>query len=91
MSRAEFLAAPLESLTGFWLALRCVTPCTKVAYVPLKLMAARHGGRLTLGDALKRLRCGYCAARAASASITDHPNDSDHGGQRARWKVELVP
>jgi hypothetical protein len=91
MSRADFLKAPIGSLTDFWLGLRCASPCTKVAYVPLKLMAARKGAALKLGDALKRLRCDHCGVAPVSASLTDHTNDSDQGGQRARWKVELVP
>jgi hypothetical protein len=90
-SRAEFLAAPIGSLTDFWLGLRCALPCTKVAYVPLKLMAARNGTALKLGEALKRFRCDHCGGAPTSASLTDHTNDSDQGGQRSTWKVELVP
>jgi hypothetical protein len=89
MLRDEFLAAPIGELTDFWLGLRCGPPCTKVAYVPLKLMAARNGAGLKLGDALKRLRCEHCGAAPASGSITDHPNDGDEGGERSSWALEL--
>jgi hypothetical protein len=59
MSRADFLAAPIGMLTDFWLGLRCALPCTKIAYVPLKLMAARKGAALKLGDAVKRRSAGF--------------------------------
>jgi hypothetical protein len=54
-------------------------------------MAARNGTALKLGDALKRMRCDHCGVAPVSASLTDHTNDSDQGGQRSSWKVELMP
>jgi hypothetical protein len=89
MSRAEVLATPIGSLADFWLGLRCALPCTKIAYVPLKLRAARNGTALKLGDALKRLRCNHCGVAPVSASLTDHTNDSDQGGQRSRIACSL--
>jgi hypothetical protein len=89
MSRDEFLAARIGDLTGNWLCLRCVPPCTKVSYFPLKLMAARHGRSHQLRAAMARLRCEQCAGRPTTIAITDHPNDSELGGQRATWLLEL--
>jgi hypothetical protein len=91
MSRDEFLAAPLGRLIDWWLRLHCGEGCSKVVCFPLKLMAARNGVRLKLGAALNRLRCEHCGAAPASAALTDHPNDSDQGGLRSSWKIELVP
>jgi hypothetical protein len=79
-----------SSAAGRWSNLRRSTAGirpfgTKIAYVPLKLMAARNGASLKLGDALKRLRCDRCGGEPVSASLTDHTNDGDQGGQRSSW------
>lgn len=52
----ELLATPIADLAGCWVPVRCTTRCTSSCYLPLKLMAAKHPGRLDRSAALVRVR-----------------------------------
>jgi hypothetical protein len=54
------LARRLDQLDPCWLEL---AGCCQIVYLPLPLMAARHGGALVLRDVLPRLRCSKCGRR----------------------------
>jgi len=90
--RAELLDAPIAELGMYWLGVRCTDRCNRTSYIPLKLMAARRGGRMRLRAVVKRLRCEHCKTPPASAWLTDYPVEGGgHGGQVATWRVELLP
>jgi hypothetical protein len=100
MSRTEFMAAMLFTLTPYWLGLRCGEGCNKVVLVPLKLMAARlrqarpgegRGRRMRLHEVLDRLRCEHCERGPVAAWLTDYPIDGHYGAHNATWRVELMP
>lgn len=88
-SRERALSAKLTALRDTWIAIRCPAPCTRVTYYPVNLLVARGFGRLTLEAVLRRLRCKHCGAQPSTATLTDHPNDGDTGGQRAQWSLLL--
>ena len=91
-SRDALLVTPIGELVGCWLGVRCTDRCNRPAYLPLKLLAAQHGGRLLLGSALQRLRCQVCATPPGEVWLTDHPiNDAAYGGVHATWSVALTP
>lgn len=90
-SRDELLATPLRELDGCWVGVRCGGACHRGScYLPLKLMAAKHGGWRTLSDVIARLGCRFCQTAPASMWLVDYPIETgDHGGRTATWRVDL--
>lgn len=93
-SKEGFLGSPLRDLLPLWLELRCdPAHCTKVVCAPIRLYAAKRGGRLLLQDLIARLRCAQCHERPVHACITDSPirvapHDAAEG---AKWWVIVAP
>lgn len=91
-SRDVLLVTPIGELADWWIGVRCTDRCNRPAYLPLRLMAARHGGRLLLRSVLQRLRCQVCATPPGKVWLTDHPiDDAAYGGVHATWSVPLAP
>jgi hypothetical protein len=89
-----FLDSPLRELGAYWLELRCDPDrCTKIAIVPLRMLAVQRGAERGLQDVLARMRCSSCGERPALARITDSPiKVAPHEtGQGAKWSVTLLP
>ncbi len=90
-SREEFLRTTLVEVLGCWLGLRCAG-CTKSGYLPLRLIANKHGSRCVIRAVIERLRCSRCQSGPASVWLVDYPVEgSEHGGQVASWHVDLFP
>jgi hypothetical protein len=89
-SRAELLETRICELVDCWVGVCCTDGCNRTSYLPLKLMAARQGGRTTLRGMLERLRCQLCRTPPSSSWVVDYPIESgDHGGQTATWRVDI--
>lgn len=67
---------PIFQMSDWWLTVRC--PKCGEAHLPLRLLAARRGWRLTLRAVVPRLKCKRCDARPASVDLVDTPQ-GDHG------------
>jgi hypothetical protein len=67
--RAAILASPLSELSGFCLAVDCLTPgCTGERTFAITDLATFYGGQRTVGDVLRRMRCaGVCGGRVGAA------------------------
>lgn len=90
-TREQLLASTVGQHLGCWLGIRC-GGCTKSAYIPLKLMAAKHGAHRRLDRVVARLRCAHCRSRPATVWLVDYPIENcDNGGRVATWSVELLP
>lgn len=76
MTREQLLDAQVQDLVGRWLGVWCAPPCTRLTYVPFKLIAKTRG-RMKLRDILTRLRCEGCGGRPARASVVDHPHEDE--------------
>ncbi len=70
--RSAILATPLADLTGFNLAVDCLTPgCRGERAFAIAALARFYGGSRTVGDVLRRMRCsGGCGARVGAAWLT---------------------
>lgn len=91
-SREELLETRIGDLLECWIGVRCLDRCHHSAFLPLKLLAAKHGGHVRLNSVLQRLRCQVCATPPGAAWLTDHPiTDLTYGGVHATWTVALVP
>lgn len=91
-SRDELLESRIGELVECWIGVRCLARCHHSAFLPLKLLAAKHGGHVLLRSVIQRLRCQVCATPPGEAWLTDHPiSDSAYGGVHATWAVGLVP
>jgi hypothetical protein len=73
--RAAILTTPLRDLTGFDLAVDCGTPgCRGERTYTMADLARSYGGQRTVGDVLRRMRCGHgCGAPVASAWLATGP------------------
>lgn len=90
-SREELLATPIAELVDCWVGVRCTDGCNRSGYLPLRLMAAKRGGRILLSDVVRRLRCEHCKTAPSSTWLVDYPIEgATHGGQVATWRVELA-
>lgn len=91
-SRDELLESRIGELVECWIGVRCLDRCNRSAFLPLRLMAAKHGGHLRVRAVLQRLRCEVCATPPGEAWLTDHPiTDTAYGGVHATWSVALAP
>jgi hypothetical protein len=67
--RAAILASPLSELTGFNLAVDCLSPgWSRERTFALADLATFYGGGRTVGDVLRRMRCSdACGGRVGAA------------------------
>jgi hypothetical protein len=66
--RVAILSSPLSQLTGFCLAVDCLTPGCRGD------LARIYGPSVTVGDVLRRMKCGFgCDAAVGVASLTTGP------------------
>lgn len=92
-TREQLLGSRVGELAGTWLYVRCPPPCTKTSYLPLKMLAKRHGHRL-LSAVLPRLKCEHCHQAPLEVRAVDHPFEGEKrndGPRVATWSVTLVP
>lgn len=91
LTRDQFLASDLRALTGYWLRIRCIPPCTKVTFVPMQLLASRARRGITLAGALARLRCKDCGALPKEAAVVDDLGGGDPGAVVPAREVVVMP
>ncbi len=73
--RVAILASPLVELTGFCLAVDCLTPgCSGERMFAVTELAGFYSGQTTVGEVLRRMRCsGDCGGRVRAAWLTTGP------------------
>jgi hypothetical protein len=73
--RVAILGSPLHELTGFYLAVDCLTRgCAGERAYAIAELAAFYRPDRTVGDVLRRMRCsGGCRGRLAAAWLTTGP------------------
>jgi hypothetical protein len=73
--RAAILARPLSELTGFNLAVDCLTPgCGGERSFAIAALASFYGRDRTIGNMLRRTRCsGVCSGRVEAAWLMTGP------------------
>jgi hypothetical protein len=71
--RAAILASPLHELTGFYLAVDCLTSdCARERTFAVAELA--YGSQRTVGEVLRRMRCaGGCGGRVGAAWLVTGP------------------
>jgi hypothetical protein len=83
------LTTPLAGLGRCWLELRGC--CRRIVFVPLPLLAEKHGAGVLLRDVLPRLRCQECGGKPAVMALVER---ADGGPRRAGspdgWRIDLV-
>jgi hypothetical protein len=78
--RTAILASPLRELTGFCLAVDCLTAgCRGERVYSITALAACYDGNATVGDALRQMRCAGCGKPVGAAWLVTGPT-----AQRAR-------
>jgi hypothetical protein len=79
---------PIFQMSNWWLSVNC--RCG-VKHVPLRLLSARIGWRITLREVVPFLRCSTCKERPANVQLCDKP-DGDIGRFGAKSKrLQLQP
>ena len=73
--RVAILASPLADLTGFCLAVDCLTrDCSGERTFVTTNLATFYGGRITVGEVLRRMRCSDgCDRRVGKAWLVTGP------------------
>ena len=73
--RVAILASPLTELTGFCLAVDCLTPgCAGERTFALTELASFYGEQTTVAEVLRRMRCsGACGGRVGAAWLATGP------------------
>ena len=73
--RAAILASPLHELTGFYLAVDCLTSgCNGERTFALAELASFYGRDATVGQVLRRMRCSRtCGRRVGAAWLETGP------------------
>jgi hypothetical protein len=73
--RSAILASPLSELTGFYLAVDCLSPqCGGERTFAAAELAAFYRGERTVGDVLRQMRCsGGCGGRVGAAWLVTGP------------------
>jgi hypothetical protein len=68
-------ASPLHELTGFYLAVDCLTPgCSGERTFAVAGLLVFYGKRITVGDVLRRMRCSRgCGGRVSAAWLETGP------------------
>ena len=69
--RAAILGSPLAKLTGFCLAVDCLTPgCAGERTFAMSDLATFYGDATTVGGVVRRMRCsGGCGGRLGAAWV----------------------
>lgn len=75
-------------MTGVWLRLTCTLPCSKVRLYAVELVARRSSQRITLAQALARMRCRVCGGRPAGVVASDA--GAETVSTSATWTVVLL-
>ncbi|TIQ08761.1 MAG: hypothetical protein E5X57_22015 [Mesorhizobium sp.] len=83
--KAVLLDTCLRNLQEAWLDLHC---CNGTTHYPLKLMAQRFGGELTLRNALPRLRCRKCRGAPPFIALLE-TGLTDGKGRPRGWRLVL--
>jgi len=78
---------PIAELSSCWLAISC--DCGTSSLLPLRLMAAQRGWKLTLRSIVPRLRCKQCGGRPGRVVLTVTPA-GDGGMHRGGEGLVLV-
>jgi hypothetical protein len=73
--RAAIFASRLTDLTGFCLTVDCLAPgCRRERTFAVADLATFYGGQTTVGDVLRRMRCGNgCGGPVAAAWLDTGP------------------
>jgi hypothetical protein len=73
--RAAILASPLHELTGFPLAVDCLTPeCRRDRMFAVTELVEFYGRQRTVAEVLRRIRCSDgCGGRVAAAWLVTGP------------------
>jgi hypothetical protein len=73
--RAAILASPLHELTGFYLAVDCLTPgCNGERTFAIAELASFYSRGCTVGQLLRRMRCSRaCGGRVEAAWLETGP------------------
>ena len=73
--RAAIIASPLRELTGFNLAVDCLSPgCARERTFAVADLATFYGGSRSVGEVLRRMRCsGACGGRVGAAWLVTGP------------------
>jgi hypothetical protein len=73
--RAAILASPLHELTGFYLAVNCLTPgCRGERSFAVAELASFYGRERSVGEVLRRMRCSSgCEGRVGAAWLETGP------------------
>jgi hypothetical protein len=87
--RSVVLACSIRRLRRWWLEVRC--GC-RVAYLPLRMMAANRGlAGATLADVVVQLRCEKCRQRPIAVALVNDPAGEAPGRWGAGgWRVVLI-
>jgi hypothetical protein len=81
-------ATPIFEMSNWWLTVNCT--CGE-KQVPLRLLAARIGWRITLREIVPFLRCATCRQRPTNVQLVDDPS-GDVGRFGAKMKrLQLHP
>ncbi len=79
---------PIFQMSNWWLTVNCI--CGE-KQVPLRLLAARIGWRITLREVVPFLRCATCRERPSNVQLVDNPT-GDNGRFGAKTKrLQLRP
>ena len=89
--RVAVLASPLSELTGFCLAVDCLTRgCSGERTFAITDLATFYGSRMTVGEVVRRMRCsGGCGGRVGAAWLVTGPVLNTR--VRPRWVALLGP
>jgi hypothetical protein len=79
---------PIFQMSNWWLSVTC--QCGQ-KHVPLRLLSARIGWRITLREIVPFLRCATCRQRPSNVQLVDQPlGDTGRFGARVK-RLQLSP
>lgn len=72
--RTAILSSPLRELTGFCLAVNCMTPgCLGERVYSITALAACYDGKQTVSGVMRSMRCACCGKHVATAWLVTGP------------------
>jgi hypothetical protein len=72
--RAAILASPFRELTGFCLAVDCLTPgCRGERVYSITALAACYDGKATVSGVIRQARCAGCGKSVGAAWLVTGP------------------